>query len=134
MRKFLVLTGIILAIGSTTMAQDKNTQADIQNKVYNVVEQQPSFPGGPGALNSWLRENVKYPAAAIENRVQGRVIVQFIVECDGSISEIKVNRPVDPYIDKEALRVVSKMPKWIPGRQSGRPVRVRFFVPVTFRL
>lgn len=102
--------------------------------VYDMVEQQPSFPGGAGALNRWLAENVKYPARAAEEGIEGRVIVQFIVGTDGSITNARVVRSVNQYLDKEALRVVSVMPRWKPGMQDGKPVRVRYTVPVTFRL
>lgn len=105
-----------------------------QNKVFDVVEQQPQYPGGMGALNQWLGSNIKYPAMAAENGIEGRVIVQFVVERDGSVSGVHVVRGVDPSLDKEATRVVSAMPKWIPGKQNGQAVRSRFTVPVTFRL
>jgi len=105
-----------------------------QNKVFDVVEQQPSYPGGMGALNQWLASNIKYPAMAAENGIEGRVVVQFVVERDGSVSGVHVVRGVDPSLDKEATRVVSQMPKWIPGKQNGSAVRVKYTVPVTFRL
>ena len=105
-----------------------------ENKVHDFVEQMPSFPGGMGALMSWLSQNIKYPVIAAENGVEGRVIVQFVVEKDGSVNGVKVVRGKDPSLDKEAVRVVSKMPKWNPGKQRGKPVRVKYTVPVTFRL
>ena len=105
-----------------------------QNKVFDVVEQQPQFPGGMGALNQWLGSNIKYPAMAAENGIEGRVIVQFVVERDGSITDVKVVRGVDPSLDKEASRVVRAMPRWIPGKQNGSAVRVKYNVPVAFRL
>ena len=105
-----------------------------QNKVFDVVEQQPQYPGGMGALNQWLGSNIKYPAMAAENGIEGRVIVQFVVERDGSVSGVHVVRGVDPSLDKEATRVVAQMPKWIPGKQNGSAVRVKYTVPVTFRL
>ena len=105
-----------------------------QNKVFDVVEQQPSYPGGMGALNQWLASNIKYPAMAAENGIEGRVVVQFVVERDGSVSGVHVVRGVDPSLDKEATRVVSQMPKWIPGKHNGSAVRVKYTVPVTFRL
>ena len=103
-------------------------------KVFDVVEQMPSFPGGPQALMQWLSENVKYPVVAQENGVQGRVVVSFVVERDGSITDVKVVRSVDPSLDKEAARVVKSMPRWIPGKQNGQAVRVKYNVPVAFRL
>ena len=105
-----------------------------QNKVFDVVEQQPQYPGGMGALNQWLASNIKYPVMAAENGIEGRVVVQFVVERDGSVSGVHVVRGVDPSLDKEATRVVSAMPKWIPGKQNGSAVRVKYTVPVTFRL
>lgn len=103
-------------------------------KVFDVVEQMPSFPGGPSALMEWLSNNVKYPVVAQENGVQGRVVVSFVVERDGSITDVKVVRGVDPSLDREASRVVRDMPRWIPGKQNGSAVRVKYNVPVAFRL
>jgi protein TonB len=100
-------------------------------KIFDVVEQQPSFPGD---LNGFLSSNIKYPVVAQENGVQGRVVVQFVVERDGSITDVRVVRSVDPSLDKEAVRLVKSMPKWIPGKQNGQAVRVRFTLPVNFRL
>ena len=105
-----------------------------ENTVHDFVEQMPSFPGGMGALMSWLSQNIKYPVIAAENGVEGRVIVQFVVEKDGSITDVKIAKSVDPSLDKEATRVVSSMPHWIAGRQNGNPVRVKYTVPVTFKL
>ena len=103
-------------------------------KVFDVVEQMPSFPGGPSALMEWLSNNVKYPVVAQENGVQGRVVVSFVVERAGSITDVKVVRGVDPSLDREASRVVRAMPRWIPGKQNGSAVRVKYNVPVAFRL
>jgi len=105
-----------------------------ETKVFDVVEQMPSFPGGPGELMAYLSKNIKYPVVAEENGVQGRVIVTFVVEKDGSITDVRVVKSVDPSLDKEAQRVVKSMPKWIPGKQNGAAVRVKYTVPVTFRL
>ncbi len=105
-----------------------------ETKVFDVVEQMPSFPGGPSALMQYLASNIKYPVVAEENGVQGRVIVTFVVEKDGSITDVRVVKSVDPSLDKEATRVVKSMPKWIPGKQNGSAVRVKYTVPVTFRL
>lgn len=103
-------------------------------KVFEVVEQMPSFPGGDVALMQYLSKNIKYPPVAEEMGIQGRVICTFVVERDGSVSDIRIKRSVDPSLDKEAIRVVSGMPKWIPGRQNGQMVRVKYTLPVTFRL
>ena len=103
-------------------------------KVYDIVEQMPSFPGGPAELMKWLSSHVQYPAIAIESCIQGTVIVAFIVEPDGSVSNAKLVRSVAPCIDQEALRVVRQMPKWKPGKQNGAAVRVKYNVPVIFKL
>lgn len=105
-----------------------------ENKVFDVVEQMPSFPGGNAALMNYLSNNIKYPVIAEENGIQGRVIVQFVVGKDGHISDVRVAKSVDPSLDKEAVRVVKGMPKWIPGKQNGQAVTVRYTLPVTFRL
>ena len=107
---------------------------EVSTKVFDVVEEMPSFPGGQGALMSYLASNIKYPVVAQENGVQGRVIVSFVVERDGSISDVKVARSVDPSLDREAQRVVKSMPKWKPGKQNGSAVRVKYTVPVVVRL
>ena len=105
-----------------------------ETKVFDVVEQMPSFKGGDAALMEWLNKNIKYPVVAEENGIQGRVVATFVVERDGSITDVKIVKSVDPSLDKEAVRVLKAMPKWIPGRQNGQPVRVKYTVPVTFRL
>lgn len=105
-----------------------------RNEVYDVVEQMPSFPGGISGLRTYLNQNIRYPAEAQENCVQGRVVVSFVVGKDGHISDVTVLRSVDPSLDKEAIRVVRNMPRWTPGKQGGEPVRVRYNVPVSFRL
>ena len=107
---------------------------EVATKVFDVVEEMPSFPGGQGALMSYLASNIKYPVVAQENGVQGRVIVSFVVERDGSISDVRVARSVDPSLDREAQRVVKSMPRWKPGKQNGSAVRVKYTVPVVFRL
>lgn len=107
---------------------------EVATKVFDVVEEMPSFPGGQGALMSYLASNIKYPVVAQENGVKGRVIVSFVVERDGSISDVRVARSVDPSLDREAQRVVKSMPRWKPGKQNGSAVRVKYTVPVVFRL
>lgn len=105
-----------------------------EEKPFDIVEQMPTFPGGDAKLMEWLSKNIKYPAIAEENGVQGRVIVRFVVGKDGSISNVQVLRSVDPSLDKEAMRVVKAMPNWIPGKQNGAAVPVYFTLPVTFQL
>ena len=107
---------------------------EVSNKVFDVVEEMPHFPGGAAALQAFLSSNTKYPVVAQENGVQGRVIVSFVVERDGSITDVKVVRSVDPSLDREATRVVKSMPRWSPGKQNGSAVRVKYTVPVVFRL
>ena len=104
------------------------------NRVYDVVEQMPSFPGGISGLRTYLNQNIRYPAEAQENCVQGRVVVSFVVGKDGHISDVTVLRSVDPSLDKEAVRVIRNMPRWTPGKHGGEPVKVRYNVPVSFRL
>ena len=127
----LLLATLFFFCGTTVFAQNANENT---NKVYEVVDQMPSFTGGQDALNLFLANNVKYPVAAAENGIQGCVRVGFIVECDGSLSNVKVERSVDPALDKEAVRVVKAMPKWQPGKAKGSTVRVKFTVPIVFRM
>ena len=141
---FVPLAVALLAMNSTAMRANvqkkvvkttkvtKKTSAT--DKVYEVCEQMPIFPGGDAALMKYLSENVKYPALAIKAQEQGRVVVSFTVEKDGAISDVKVARSVTPSLDAEAVRVVKAMPKWTPGKQDGQPVRVRYNVPVSFKL
>jgi protein TonB len=127
--------GEVLKVERAEIEQPKpEPKKEEDNKVFDVVEQQPAFPGGQGALLSWLSQNIHYPAVAEENGIQGRVVVSFVVEKDGSISNVQVVRGVDPSLDKEAARVVKSMPKWTPGKQNGQAVRVKYNVPVTFKL
>ena len=114
----------------------KNVQADedVDQTVFEIVEENPEFPGGPEALLKYLTKNTVYPESAIDNGVLGRVTVGFIVERDGSVASVEIRKSVDPALDKEALRVVKSMPRWKPGKQQGKAVRTRFSVPVVFRL
>ena len=105
-----------------------------ETKIFTVVEQMPMFPGGDPALMRYLSTNIHYPTVAAENGVQGRVVVGFVVERDGSITDVNVLRSVDPSLDREAMRVVKSMPRWQPGKQNGSAVRVKYQVPVSFRL
>lgn len=101
-------------------------------EVFVVVEDMPSFPGGN--VQKWIAKNVKYPVLAMENGIQGKVFIQFVIERDGSITDVKVLRGVDASLDKEAVRVVKAMPKWKPGKQRGKPVRVSYTLPINFQL
>lgn len=109
-------------------------QTEPDDKPFDVVEQMPEFPGGKEALMKFISENVKYPKEAEEKGLQGRVVVRYVIEKDGSISEVEIAKSVNEYLDAEAIRVVNAMPKWIPGKQKGEPVRVKFTIPITFRL
>lgn len=105
-----------------------------EDKVFVAVEQAPSFPGGEEALRKWMRDELRYPVIAQENEIEGRVILQFVVGKTGEIRDIVVLRVVDPALDKEAVRMVRSMPKWIPGKQQGVAVSVSFSLPVVFKL
>lgn len=117
-----------------TPAEETLENALVEESVFDAVEQMPEFPGGRDQLNKYYESNLRYPEVAIENGIQGRVIVQFIVNTDGSISDATVIRSVDPACDEEALRVINSMPHWTPGQTNGKNVRVRYTLPVTFRL
>ena len=108
--------------------------AEPTDKVYQVVEQMPTFKGGDAALMKYLSENIKYPEAAEKAGEQGRVVVSFTVEKDGAVADVKVARSVTPTLDAEAVRVIKAMPNWVPGKQDGQLVRVRYNVPVSFKL
>ena len=123
---------VVKAESPEDTAQFKN--AESTEKTYVVVEQMPAFPGGGAALMKYLSENIKYPEAAEKAGEQGRVVVNFIVEKDGAISNVNVVRSVTPTLDAEAVRVIKAMPKWVPGKQDGQFVRVKYNVPVSFRL
>lgn len=112
----------------------KPKQEEVTEEIFVVVEDQPLFPGGNAAMMKFLSDNIKYPVIAQENGIQGRVICNFVVEKDGSITDVQVVRGVDPSLDKEAVRVIQQMPRWKPGKQRGQAVRVRFTLPVVFRL
>ena len=115
-------------------AKEAPADSTAKEEVFMVAEQMPEFPGGMKEMLKFLQDNLKYPENAMKNNVQGRVIVQFVVEKDGTLTEFKVARSVDPDLDAEALRVLQTMPKWKPGMQRGKIVRVKFTVPVSFKL
>ena len=124
-----VVTGPVVT-GPVTAVEEETDEGQI----FQVVEQMPEFPGGMEALMKYLQKNIKYPSRAQDNNVQGRVMVTFVVNKDGTIVDPEVIKAVDKDLDNEALRVVKGMPKWNPGKQRGKPVRVKYTVPVTFRL
>ena len=127
------------AVKSTTETGEITTENSapkkvFTGKVYEIVEDMPTFPGGVTELMNYLSKNTHYPAATKRDGIQGRVVVSFIVEPDGSVSNAKLVRSVDANLDQEALRVVSEMPNWTPGKQGGNAVRVRYSLPIAFKL
>lgn len=116
------------------VVQEKPREEKKKEEVFTHVEQMPKFPGGDAELYKFINDNLNYPAMAIENNVQGRVVVQFVVTKDGSIGNVKVVRSVDRDLDNEAIRVCKKLPKFIPGKQNGQPVNVWYTLPVAFKL
>ena len=106
----------------------------VKEEVFKAVEQMPTFPGGDAELMKWLRDHIQYPTVAMENNIQGRVVVQFVVGKDGSISNVHVSKSVESSLDEEAVRVTKSMPNWVPGKQDGQAVSVFYTLPITFRL
>lgn len=108
------------------------SEAAAQDKVFTVVEEQPEFPGGYDNMMTFIRENLEYPSIARQQGIEGTVFVSFIVERDGAVTDVKVIRGISPECDQEVIRMMKLNPKWVPGKQSGEPVRVRFVLPVKF--
>lgn len=133
MKKFLIMT-LMALFGLTTVSAQKTVVAKKNQQVFDVVEKMPEYPGGQAALFEYLSKNVKYPADAEKQKIEGRVLVSFVVNTDGSITDISVERKAFPSLDAEAVRVISGMPKWIPGEQKGQKVRVKYTVPLIFHL
>jgi len=127
--KVALMMLVLLFSFMTSTAQTKKN-----DMVFDVVEVMPQFPGGQIAMLQYLMKNIKYPEQAMKEGIQGRVTVRFIVEKDGSISDVKPVLSVHPLLNKEAVRVVKSMPKWSPGKHNGKPVRVRFNLPIMFKL
>lgn len=127
--KVALMMLVLLFSFMTSTAQTKKN-----DMLFSVVEVMPQYPGGQIAMMKYIMENMKYPEQAMKEGIQGRVTVRFIVEKDGSISDVKPVLSVHPLLNKEAVRVVKSMPKWTPGKQNGKPVRVRFNLPVMFKL
>ena len=120
--------------GLTTVSAQKTVVAKKNQKVFDVVEQMPEYPGGQAVLFEYLSKNIKYPADAEKKKVEGKVFVTFVVDTDGKITDVSLLRKVFPSLDAEAIRVISAMPNWIPGKQKGQVVRVKYTVPIMFRL
>ena len=127
--KVALMMLVLLFSFMTSTAQTKKN-----DMVFDVVEVMPQYPGGQIAMMKYIMENMKYPEQAMKKGIQGRVTVSFIIEKDGSISNVSPIHSVHPLLDKEAVRVVKSMPKWSPGKHNGKPVRVRFNLPVMFKL
>ena len=133
MKKFLIMA-LMALFGLTTVSAQKTVVAKKNQQVFDVVEKMPEYPGGQAALFEYLSTNVKYPADAEKKKVEGRVLVTFIVNTDGSITDIELVRKAFPSLDAEAVRVISGMPKWVPGEQKGQKVKVKYTVPLSFHL
>lgn len=126
------MMSLMAMFGLTTVSAQKTVVAEKNQQVFDVVEQMPEYPGGIQALFEYLQQNVKYPEDAKKQKIEGRVIATFVVETDGSINNVEVAKPAFPSLDAEAVRVLSAMPKWKPGMQSGKVVRVKYTVPINF--
>ena len=133
MKKFIIMA-LMAVFGLTTVSAQKTVVAKKNQKVFDVVEQMPEYPGGQAALFEYLSKNIKYPADAEKKKVEGKVFVTFVVDTDGKITDVSLLRKVFPSLDAEAVRVISAMPNWIPGKQKGQVVRVKYTVPIMFRL
>ena len=125
---------LMAVFGLTTVSAQKTVVAKKNQKVFDVVEQMPEYPGGQAALIEYISNNVKYPDDAAKKKVEGKVFVTFVVDTDGKITDVSLMRKVFPSLDAEAIRVISAMPNWIPGKQKGQVVRVKYTVPIMFRL
>lgn len=133
MKKFIIMT-LMAVFGLITVSAQKTVVAQKNQKVFDIVEQMPEYPGGQAALFEYLSKNIKYPADAEKKKVEGKVFVTFVVDTDGKITDVSLMRKVFPSLDAEAIRVISAMPNWIPGKQKGQVVRVKYTVPIMFRL
>lgn len=132
--KKMILLSMMAVLGLMTANAQKTVISQSNQSVYDQVEQMPEFPGGMPAMIEFLQTNLKYPKDAIKQQVGGRVMVMFVVETDGTLSNVRVAKKVFPSLDSEAVRVVKTMPKWKPGKEKGRPVIVNFTLPVVFSL
>ena len=139
MKKILFIALLSFGFMANAMAQHFDEGEEVieqseSDEVFYVAEKMPSFPGGQDALFDFIEKNIKYPKGAEECGIQGRVLVTFIVKKDGSLSDVRVAKSVDPSLDKEAVRIIKSMPKWNPGIHRGKYVNVKFTLPVTFRI
>ena len=132
--KKMILLSMMAVLGLMTANAQKTVVSQSNKNVYDQVEQMPEYPGGMSAMIEFLQTNIKYPEDAIKQEVGGRVMVMFVVETDGTLSNVRVARNVFPSLDAEAVRVVKTMPKWKPGKEKGRLVRVNYTLPVVFSI
>lgn len=132
--RVLLLMMAMTFLGMNAMAQVVETEEITEEEVFSIVEEMPSYPGGAAAVANYIANNLQYPQSAIENGIQGKVFVQFVVEKDGSVSNVKVIRGLSTECDEAAVNVVKSMPKWTPGKQRNQPVRVSYSLPIMFRL
>ena len=132
--KKLILMLLMAACCLMTANAQKTVVSQTDPKVFDTVEQMPEYPGGMQAMIEFLQANMKYPEDAAKQKVEGRVMVQFVVETDGSVTDVHVAKQVFPSLDAEAIRVVQAMPKWMPGKEKGKVVRVKYNLPIVFRM
>ncbi|MBR3939375.1 MAG: energy transducer TonB [Bacteroidales bacterium] len=130
MKKLILLVAVAIFCGTSAMAQSVVED----DEIFVVVENSPEFPGGNDSLYAYIGRNIKYPEAAKKEKIQGRVFVTFVIEKDGQVSSAKILRDIGGGCGEEAIRVVKNMPKWKPGTQRGKPVRVQFNLPIMFQL
>lgn len=123
-----------VSVLSETSEKSEGAEESDSTKVYDMVREMPQFPGGMKALRAFISDNIQYPKAAFEAKKQGHVIASFIVNEKGKVTNIKIVRSIDPELDAEAIRIISSMPEWIPGKEDGKAVSVKYAVPITFRL
>ena len=133
MKKLILMLLMAVCCLMTANAQ-KTVVSQTNQKVFDTVDQMPEYPGGMQAMIEFLQANMKYPEDAAKQKVEGRVMVQFVVETDGSISDVHVAKQVFPSLDAEAIRVVQAMPRWTPGKEKGKVVRVKYNLPIVFRM
>jgi protein TonB len=137
LRNILAITAMLISystIQAQVVIEDNAVVNEDENQIFVFVEEYPEFPNGEENMYKYLGSNIKYPHEALENGIQGTVVVKFVVEKDGSISNVKAVRKIGGGCDEEAVRVVKRMPRWKPGKQSGKPVRTEFTLPIQFKL
>lgn len=133
MKKLILMLLMAVCCLMTANAQ-KTVVSQTNQKVFDTVDQMPEYPGGMQAMIEFLQANMKYPEDAAKQKMEGRVMVQFVVETDGSVTDVHVAKQVFPSLDAEAIRVVQAMPKWTPGKEKGKVVRVKYNLPIVFRM